>query len=272
MDAQLGRVLDELDALGLAQNTIIVLWGDHGWHLGDHGQWSKHSNYEQATHAPLIIVAPDRTTEKRSPVLVEFTDIYPTICELAGLEKPSHLQGESLVARMQNPTAAGRTAAFQVYPRGSKDGPLLGQAVRTDRWRYVEWQKRDGTVAARELYDMQRDPGETVNVADKPESAEVVTQHSELLRARLSMPPPKGLKLVSLDKTDADTAPKPKNDRAALLATKDKNGDGRLTREEFLANQPDPKEAPQRFERFDTDKDGSLSREEFVTMDGTIAK
>ena len=265
MDAQLGRVLDELDALGLAENTIVVLWGDHGWHLGDHGMWCKHSNYEQATRAPLIIVAPGRKTEKRTAVLTEFTDIYPTVCDLAGIEKPAHAQGESLMARMTNPAAHGRTATFQVYPRGSKYGPLLGQAVRTENWRYVEWQKRDGTVADRELYDMQKDPDETVNVADKPENAEVVAMHSELVRARLSTSPPAGLKLVDPD----EPGTKQKVDRESLFATKDMDGDGKLTREEFLANQPDPDKAPERFMRFDADKSGALSKEEFVTQGQT---
>lgn len=263
MDAQLGRVLDELETLGLAENTIVVFWGDHGWHLGDHGMWCKHSNYEQATHAPLIIAAPGKKFEKRFPSLAEFTDIYPTLCDLAGLEKPSHVQGESLKTRMGNPTAHGKIAAFQVYPRGSKDGPLLGQAARTNEWRYVEWQKRDGTVVGRELYDMVKDPGETVNLADKPENAEIVAKHSALVRERLATPVPAGLKLVDPEKQPAT---KPVVNREELFASKDKNNDGKLTREEFLANQPDPDKAPERFTRFDADKDGVLSKEEFVTQ------
>jgi iduronate 2-sulfatase len=116
MDAQLGRVLDELEKLGLAENTIVILWGDHGWHLGDHGMWCKHTNYEQATHAPLLISAPGKRTSQRTRALVEFVDIYPTLCELAGLEKPTHLQGESLVPIIDAPSTK-REAAFQVYPR-----------------------------------------------------------------------------------------------------------------------------------------------------------
>src|SRR4030095_6162883 len=128
MDAQLGRVLDELEKLGLAENTIVILWGDHGWHLGDHGMWCKHSNYEQATRAPLLISAPGRRSPQRTQALVEVVDVYPTLCDLAGLSKPSHLQGESLVPILDTPSLK-RPAAFQVYPRGSKEtGPLLGHA------------------------------------------------------------------------------------------------------------------------------------------------
>jgi iduronate 2-sulfatase len=260
MDAQLGRVLDELEKLGLAENTIVILWGDHGWHLGDHGMWCKHTNYEQATHAPLLISAPGRRTPQRTAALVEFVDIYPTLCDLAGLEKPAHLQGESLIPILDKP-ASKRTAAFQVYPRNPKEtGPLLGYAVRTDRWRYVEWRKADETANARELYDLRNDPQETVNVAGQPDKSEVVNEHAALLKARLAKPAPAGLKLLDL----AAQNPAPKVDREALFAKKDKNGDGKLTRDEFLADQPDPEEAPKRFPKFDTNGDGVLTREEFV--------
>ena len=197
MDAQLGRVLDALDRSGLAENTIIVLWGDHGWHLGDHGMWCKHSNYEQATRAPLIVAAPGKKAGQKTRALAEFVDIYPTICDLAGLEKPAHLQGDSLVPWLTAPDRATKTAAFQVYPRGSKEtGPLLGHAVRTDRWRYVEWRKKDGTVAARELYDLRDDAGETVNLAGKPENEATIREHGALLQQRLSAAPPIGLTML----------------------------------------------------------------------------
>ena len=264
MDAQLGRVLSELDALGLAENTIIVLWGDHGWHLGDHAMWCKHTNYEQATLSPLIIAAPGRKAAQKSEAITEFVDVYPTLCELAGLDKPSHLQGESLVPQLTAPERAGKVAAFQVYPRSTREtGPLLGHAVRTGRWRYVEWRKSDGTAAARELYDMQNDPNETANLADSAEHRERVAEHGALLTARLSAPAPAGLKL--LDPLAASSTPaKPRPDRATMFTRRDRDGDGRLTREEFLRDQPDPDEAPARFPRFDTNQDGVLSKEEFV--------
>ncbi|AMV19472.1 sulfatase-like hydrolase/transferase [Planctomyces sp. SH-PL14] len=267
MDAQLGKVLDALDETGLAKNTIIVFWGDHGWHLGDHGIWCKHTNYEQATRAPLIVVAPQHKEGVRSSTkaIAEFVDVYPTLCDLTGLEKPAHLQGDSLVPLLGGTTTTpAHEVAFQVYPRSDKDhGPMLGQAVRTDRWRYVEWQKREGgAIVARELYDMESDPDETVNIADKPEQADVVARHSKLIADQLAMPHPAGLKVLPMGA--GATPAKPKQDRAAMFRGRDKNGDGKLTREEFLANQPDPDQAPARFPRFDTNGDGVLSEEEFV--------
>jgi len=201
MDAQVGRLLDELNALGLQENTIIVLWGDHGWHLGDHGMWCKHTNYEQATRSPLIISAPGKNKKQTTQALTEFVDIYPTLCELAGLELPKHLGGTSLIPYLDNANAESKPAAFQVYPRSRPEtGPMLGHAVRTDHWRYVEWQKKDGSIAATELYDMQTDPGETKNMAADSANAAIVKEHHDLLTNRLQTPLPEGLKLVELKK------------------------------------------------------------------------
>jgi iduronate 2-sulfatase len=198
MDAQLGRVLDELERLGLAENTIVVLWGDHGWHLGDHGIWCKHTNYEQATRAPLIIAAPGKKGGERTGALAEFVDVYPTLCELAGIPKPAHLQGESLVPLLDAPRSTGKRAAFQVYPRRTNEtGPLLGHAVRTDDWRYVEWRRADQSVVARELYDMQRDPGETTNLAARAH-ADILDEHARLLGERLAVKAPADLKLLDV--------------------------------------------------------------------------
>ncbi len=197
-DAQIGRLLDELERLHLRDNTIIVLWGDHGWHLGDHGMWCKHTNYEQATRAPLIVSAPNSTTAGSvCNEVVEFVDIYPTLCDLAGLKQPSWLQGYSLKPALDNPSAKiGKSMAFQVYPRSNKeDGALLGQSIRTERWRLVEWQKKDRSVVASELYDYQNDPDETVNLATKPEYAATVNELSAAIKARLDAPKPAGVVL-----------------------------------------------------------------------------
>jgi iduronate 2-sulfatase len=165
MDAQLGRVLDALDATGLDKNTIVVLWGDHGWHLGDHGMWCKHTNYEQAARIPLLVVAPDMTGRGASSTsLVESVDIYPTLCHLTGLPVPENLDGTSFDAVLKNPTAATKDAVFHVYPRGNR----IGRAVRTSRYRLVEW-KRPGAPpesAILEIYDYEADPHETKNLAD----------------------------------------------------------------------------------------------------------
>ena len=182
MDAQLGRVIEALDQLGLAQNTIIVLWGDHGWHLGDHGMWCKHTNYEQAARLPLIVVAPGVAKPgAKTGALAETVDIYPTLCELAGLPIPPGLEGASFVPTLKNPSATTKEAVFHVYPRGE----LMGRAVRTARYRLVEWKKigAPANTAVFELYDYEADPAETKNLAaDKPE---IVAQ----LRAILAKQP-----------------------------------------------------------------------------------
>jgi iduronate 2-sulfatase len=172
MDTQLGRVLDEADRLGLGENTIIVLWGDHGWHLGDHGIWCKHTNYEEATHIPLLIVAPRMTKPgTRTKALVESVDLYPTLCEMAGLPAPvvpQKIEGRSLVPVLRDPSAPTKEAIFHVYPRSPRGkGEILGRAVRTARYRLVEWKKPDepSETADLELYDYEADPGERKNLA-----------------------------------------------------------------------------------------------------------
>jgi iduronate 2-sulfatase len=189
IDAQIGRVIEALDKSGLATNTIIVLWGDHGWHLGDHGMWCKHTNYEEAAHIPLLIIAPGVTTPgSRTRSLAETVDLYPTLCELAHVPQPKasqSLEGKSLLPVLKNPDAKTKECVFHVFPRNrKKDGAILGRAVRTDRYRVVEWKKPGAAkdTADFELYDYVSDPGETKNVAaDKPE---VVAQLDTLLTAQ----------------------------------------------------------------------------------------
>jgi iduronate 2-sulfatase len=171
MDAQLGRVLDELDRLKMSDNTIIVLWGDHGWHLGDHGMWCKHTNYEQANRIPLLIVAPGTIKKgSRTKALIENVDIYPTLCELAGLPKPNvsqTLDGLSFMPVLRNPKKSVKDHVVHVFPRG----PRIGRAVRTDRYRLIEWKPAGAPVetAEFELYDYKSDPAETKNLAsEKP--------------------------------------------------------------------------------------------------------
>ena len=172
MDAQLGRVLDELDRQKMSDNTIIVLWGDHGWHLGDHGMWCKHTNYEEANRIPLLIIAPGVTKKRQqTAALVETVDIYPTLCELAGLPKPNvpqRIDGTSLLPVLRNSKATVKDHVLHAYPRR----PRLGNAIRTERYRLVEW-KAPGApaeTAELELYDYKSDPGETKNLAaQKPD-------------------------------------------------------------------------------------------------------
>ncbi len=186
MDAQVGRVLDALQGQGLADDTVVILWGDHGWHLGDHGMWCKHTNYERATRAALVMSAPGQEAAgKASDALVEFVDIYPTLAEVCGLPKPDGVEGHSFAPLLDDPKRPWKAAAFSQYPRGGKETvPLMGYAIRTDRYRYVEWRKRDGTeVVARELYDHRTDPDEDVNVAGDAANEEVVEKLAERLAA-----------------------------------------------------------------------------------------
>jgi arylsulfatase A-like enzyme len=184
-DANIGRVLAELDRLGLRDNTIVVLWGDHGWKLGEHASWCKHSNMENDTNAPLIIAAPGAKAAGQSTrALVEFVDIYPTLCDLAGLTLPSHLQGVSMQPLLDDPTRHWKTAAFSQYPRSLDGRRMMGYALRTDRHRYVEWRDRENReVVARELYDHQTDPAENQNLANLTENKELLIQLSAQLAA-----------------------------------------------------------------------------------------
>jgi iduronate 2-sulfatase len=263
MDAQLGRVLDALDETGFARNTIVVLWGDHGWHLGDHGMWCKHTNYEHAARIPLIVAVPGvAQAGVTTGALAETVDIYPTLCELAGLPMPPGLDGASFAAALKSSDAPTKDAIIHVYPRSQR----LGRAVRTVRYRLVEWKKigDPADAAELELYDYETDPEETKNLAG--EQPEIVAQ----LRAILAQQPEAKPQVRAADGKEikqAGTAasPKPKQDRAAMFAKRDRDGDGKLTREEFLTGQPDPDEAPARFVRFDVNQDGFVDREEFVT-------
>jgi len=177
MDAQLGRVLDELDRLGLTEKTIIVLWGDHGWKLGEHGGWCKHTNFENDTNAPLIISVPGLTSAgQRTNALAEFVDIYPTLAAICGLSLPTHLEGTSLVPILHDPSASLKNAAFSQYPRSVDGKQLMGYSMRTDRYRFTRWVYREdpAKIDAVELYDHQTDPQENVNIANEPAHAEVV--------------------------------------------------------------------------------------------------
>ncbi len=186
-DAQVGRLLDALDQEGLAQNTIIVLWGDHGWQLGDHGLWHKHTNFELATRAPLLISVPGlNTAGKTCHAPVEFVDVYPTLADVCGLAIPGDLHGSSLKPLLENPAAIPtKKVAISQYPRPAgqtKQGTLMGYSVRDDRWRLTVWRNRKtGEVAATELYDELGDPAESVNLAAKSEHKPVIDRLSAYL-------------------------------------------------------------------------------------------
>jgi arylsulfatase A-like enzyme len=184
-DANVGRVVAELDRLGLRENTIIVLWGDHGWKLGEHASWCKHTNMENDTNAPLILSAPGtKAAGQSTSALVEFVDVYPTLCDLAGLPLPGHLQGASVRPLLDEPARQWKTAAFSQYPRASDGRRLMGYAMRTDRYRYVEWRERNsGEAIAFELYDHETDPAENENIAGREENKGLLTKLAAQLEA-----------------------------------------------------------------------------------------
>lgn len=172
VDAQIGRLLEELDRLGLRDRTIVCLWGDHGWHLGEQGLWGKQTNFENATRAPLIVTAPGaKAPGQATKALVEFLDVYPTLADLAGLPVPATLEGTSFARLLDDPQGPGKSAALSQYPRG----PAMGRSIRTERYRFTLWQDRKDVsrVHGIELYDHQTDPGENVNLAGRKEMAAI---------------------------------------------------------------------------------------------------
>ena len=179
VDAQVGRLMTALDDLGLADKTMVVLWGDHGYHLGEHGLWRKNSLYEESARAPLIIYKPGiHPREHDCERIVEFVDIYPTVVELAGLQMPSGLAGKSLVPLMVAPDRVWDRPAFTQVQFGKNESAVPGMAVRTKRWRYVRW---DGGEKGEELYDHQQDEAEMNNLAKDSSHAEVVNRLRTLL-------------------------------------------------------------------------------------------
>ena len=225
VDAQIGKMINALELAGVKENTIIIVWSDHGWHLGDMGVWGKATNYEIATKVPLMIWTPDMPEEirgQRTAALVELIDMYPTLSELAGLELPLHLEGQSFAPLLKNPGQKWKKAAFSQFPnpslrewaanpltkemRETYFGPLIeeveariiaqqkgkwdrdffenelmGYSMRTDRYRFVAWKERNNPSATPvyvELYDHQKDPNETENIAqlNKELVAELTSQ------------------------------------------------------------------------------------------------
>ena len=184
MDAQLGKVLDALDASGAAGNTIIVLWGDHGYHLGDHGMWCKHTNYEQSTRVPFMMIDPrDQKIRKgvSSESVVELIDIYATLCDLAAIEEPAGIEGTSLRPVLENPKKPVKPIATSQFPRYHGDKEIMGYAWRDQRYRYIEWidirfaeGNFNGPVVDVELYDYEVDPLESRNLATDPDYADTL--------------------------------------------------------------------------------------------------
>ncbi|MDE0826794.1 MAG: sulfatase [Akkermansiaceae bacterium] len=183
-DAQVGKLLDQVEKLGLAENTIIVLWGDHGYKLGDYGSWCKWSNMRLDTRIPLIFSVPKGMRGAVCDTPVEALDIYPTLAALCGLEKPAHLDGESLTDCLEHPESERSRDVYSIWPhsRDKYDKTVMGYSVKDGRFNYVEWLKlSSGELLARELYDHSNDPDETINVVDDKANAAIVAELAKKL-------------------------------------------------------------------------------------------
>ncbi|WP_103191660.1 sulfatase [Formosa algae] len=199
IDAQIGRIMDELDRLGLKDNTIVVLWGDHGWKLGEHNGWGKQTNYEIDARVPLIISGNQVAAKgTMSEALTEFVDVYPTLCDITGFNVPDYLQGTSLKPLLKDPDAKVKNAAYSQFLLG-RYGPLkdreeerMGYTMRTDRYRYVEWYlwdadtKEKGALIGTELFDHEQDDQENYNIANQTEHKALIQQLSQELKAGFS--------------------------------------------------------------------------------------
>jgi len=191
-DAQLGKILDALDATGLSSNTIVLFTSDHGYHMGEHGHYQKTTLFENATRVPLILAGPGVTARGQSTQAhAEMVDFYPTLADLCGLEAPKYVSGVSLLPVLENPMERPRSSALTHY----KDG----YSLRTDRYRYTEW--GEDAKRGRELYDRENDPDEMVNLANRSEHADLIQQLSEQLRQRMAAArsKPEGVEQIEFD-------------------------------------------------------------------------
>lgn len=194
VDACFGELMRGLKELGLDQNTIVVVWGDHGWKLGEHGSWCKQTNYEIDTRVPLLVHVPGQAASgAQSAALVELVDLYPSLCEATGIPVPSDMEGTSLMPLLSDPNQRWKEAAFSQFhrsPRVTPDkGDYMGLSMTTQQYHYVEWRQWDdankavGELVATELYDLQADPEENTNIADSANGKQLVTQLATQLAA-----------------------------------------------------------------------------------------
>lgn len=195
IDAQVGRLMQKLKELDLMDNTIIVLWSDHGWKLGEHNGWGKMSNLHIDTHVPLIVAgAGVEAKGQRTEGLTELVDIYPSLCEMSGLPVPGHLQGRSFVPLLKEPDTEWKTAAYSQFllgrfgPEETRKKERMGYSVQTERYRYTEWYEwdkkleRPGSYLTCELFDHKKDPDENQNIAQDPANSNLVAHLSRELK------------------------------------------------------------------------------------------
>ncbi len=274
-DANLGLVLDALEKEGLADSTVIVLWGDHGWKLGDHQEWGKHTNFEVDARAPLIISFPGmKNANAKSDSLVEFVDVYPTLADLCGLPKPD-TDGVSLRPVLENPAVKVKEVALSQYPKVNKDAPavkdgfikggkcnVMGYSIRDERWRLILWRGiEDNKIYDTELYDEVNAPTEPVNLANKPENKEVIERLSKYLPAPITAPNPNAVPFGKTKKNKlVDVAAKNKDEDTTFpgvpTATPATTTPAKAVKT--------PEELAADFKKADVNTDGKVTKEEFL--------
>ena len=186
VDAQIGRILEHLQRSPRFKNAVVILWSDHGWHLGEQSAWGKMTNFEVATRVPLIIAAPG-VPHGRTDHLAELVDVYPTLCDLANIDKPKHLEGDSLLPALQSGSSNPDSIALSQYTRFRER--YMGRAIRTQRYRYVAWfDQRENKIVERQLYDHQVDPHENNNLAALPDQAELVADFDKQVQRAFRLP------------------------------------------------------------------------------------
>jgi uncharacterized sulfatase len=192
VDAQVGRLLDALERLKLSESTLVVLWSDHGYHLGEHGGvWQKRTLFEESAGAPLIVRAPGaKGNGTVCEAIVEFVDIYPTVARWAGLKLPAGIAGRDLAPLLGEPRRSWDSAAITQIVRPGDGRPVMGRSVRTKQWRYTEW---DGGTAGAELYDHVRDPQEFTNLAARPEYAATRAELRKMFEGKARAEAPAGV-------------------------------------------------------------------------------
>ena len=173
IDAQIGRLMETLEESDLAENTIVILWGDHGWNLGEHTLWCKHSTFKNALRVPLIVKSPWDKANQHSSALIEYIDVFPTMCDLAGLPHPSQLMGNSFVPVIKNPDVPWKQAVFSQWQNAA--------AVTTERYTYTEWTNDQGQFLSKMLYDHEVDPQENINIAEVETHQALVEEMKKLL-------------------------------------------------------------------------------------------
>ncbi len=192
-DAQVGVLLDALRETGLDASTTVVLWGDHGYHLGELNLWNKQTNFENATRAPLIVSYPgQRAVGRKTTALAEAVDIFPSLCDICNVPQPNNLEGASFLPLFENPDRLWKRAVFSQYPREIPEiGPGMGYSMRTNRYRYTEWTADGSPYKSVELYDYKESPLERRNIASRPENQSLVNGLAGMLQEgwRASLPP-----------------------------------------------------------------------------------